>query len=189
MPPRVSTSEAEILEAAFQLVRSEGADALSARAVAQALGCSTQPIYRAFGSMAGLRDAVFDRAAEVALRYLTSEQAEPPFLAMGFGNLRFAQDEPHLYALITRSERVVRDLVDGAAPPPMVQQLMRDVPELSALDDDQLRRIHTLLWFFSQGLATVFDSATGADPMPMAREYLALAGQAVIAWELSQVRS
>ncbi len=189
MPPKVSTTETEILDAAFELVRSQGVQALSARAVAQALGCSTQPIYRAFGSMSGLRDAVFERASEVALSYLTRESAEHPFLGMGYGNLRFAQNEPWLYQLITREDRVVRDLIDGAAPPPFVLEQMRAVPELASLDHEQLSRIHTFLWFFSQGIATVFDAATGSDPMPMAREYLTLAGKAVIAWELSQVDS
>ena len=183
MPPKVSTTEAEILDAAFELVRDEGIEKLSARAVAQELGCSTQPIYRAFGSMAGLQEAVFERAAAKAMAFLVGEDTEHPFLGMGYGNLRFAQEEPHLHRLITRSDRVVRDLVAGAAPPPFVLEQMRGVPELAAMDDAQLRRIHTLLWFFSQGLATVFDAATGSDPMPMAREYLTIAGRAVIAWE------
>jgi AcrR family transcriptional regulator len=187
MPPKISTTEAQILDAAFELVRSEGIERLSARAVAQQLGCSTQPIYRAFGSMAGLQDAVFERAVAMALGFLVGEDTEHPFLGMGYGNLRFAQDEPHLHRLITRSDRVVRDLVVGASPPAIVLEQMRGVPELAAMDDAQLRRIHTLLWFFSQGLATVFDAATGDDPMPMAREYLTIAGQAVIAWEQREV--
>ena len=189
MPPKVTVTEAEILEAAFELVRCDGIEKLSARAIAQALGCSTQPIYRCYGSMAGLHEAVFERAAELAMGFLVGEQAEHPFLGMGLGNLRFAQEEPQLHRLITRADRVVGDLVAGASPPPFVLQQMRSLPELAVLDDAQLRRIHTLLWFFSQGLATVFDAATGDDPMPMAREYLTIAGQAVIEWELRQQRT
>lgn len=183
MPPRVTVTAARILNAAFELVRSEGSETLSARAVAQRLGCSTQPIYRAYGSMAELEAAVFARASEVAMGFLTGEDAEHPFLGMGLGNLRFAQQEPHLHRLITRSDRVVADLVAGAAPPPFVLERMRTLPELASASDAQLRRVHTLLWFFSQGLASVFEVRTGADPMPMARAYLIEAGQAVIAWE------
>jgi len=189
MPPKVSVTETQILDAAFELVRTEGTDKLSARSVAQELGCSTQPIYRAFGSMSALHEAVFERASQVALDFMVDEDAEHPFLSMGYGNLRFAQQEPHLHALITRSDRVVRDLVTGATPPRFVVEQMRRIPELAAMDEAQLRRIHTLLWFFSQGLATVFDAATGRDPMPMAREHLIMAGQAVIAWEQAQVKS
>ncbi len=188
MPPKVTVTEAQILEAAFELVRSEGLGKLSARAVAQGLGCSTQPIYRAYGSMAALEEAVFERASQVAMGFLMGEDTEHPFLGMGLGNLRFAEQEPWLHSMITRSDRVVRDLVTGAAPPAFVLEQMRLLPELAGMDEAQLRRIHTLLWFFSQGIAAVFDATTGTDPMPMAREHLIIAGQAVIAWEMGQVK-
>jgi AcrR family transcriptional regulator len=191
MPPKVTVTRAHILDAAFELVRREGVEALSARAVATALGCSTQPIYRTFGSMNELHSAVYERAAATAIGFLMGEQlepGEPAFLGMGYGNLRFAQQEPQLFRLVTQSDRVVRDLVMGAAPPELVLTQMRQVPALAAMDDEQLRRIHTLLWFFSQGLATVFEASTDHDPMPMAKEYLGIAGQAVIAWEQGRAR-
>lgn len=183
MPPKVTVTREQVLDAAFSIVRERGRSKLSARAVAQALGCSTQPIYRAYGSMTKLHEDVFGRASEVAMRYLVGDGDEPSFLAMGYGNLRFAQQEPHLFQVITSADQVVQGLVTGDSPPEFVLQQMRLIPELDAMDDNQLRRIHTLLWFFSQGIATVFAADTEEDPMPMAREYLTLAGHAVIAYE------
>ena len=55
MPPSIKTSREEIVRAAFEIVREQGADALSARAVAKALGCSTQPVMYHFGSIAELK--------------------------------------------------------------------------------------------------------------------------------------
>ncbi len=187
MPPKVTVTREQVLDAAFAIVREQGRDKLSARAVAQALGCSTQPIYRAYGSMTKLHDDVFGRASAVALQFLTGDGSDPPFLAMGYGNLRFAQQEPHLFQVITSADEVVRGLVAGDSPPDFVLHQMRLIPELDAMSDDQLRRIHTLLWFFSQGIASVFTADTGEDAMPMAREYLALAGQAVIAHEQGKI--
>lgn len=183
MPPQITVTENQILDAAFELVRSRGIEQLSARNVAQALDCSPQPIYRAFGSMDGLRRAVHERAVGVAMSYLMGEDAEHPFLGMGLGNLRLAQQEPHLHRLLTRSDAVVLGLMSGEAPPPIVLEQMRGIPQLADLDQASLGRIHTLLWFFSQGLATIFDTHPDEDLMPMAQEYLTLAGRAVIAWE------
>ena len=55
MPPAIRYDRQQILEAALALVREEGAEALNARAVAKRLGCSTQPIFRAFANMDELK--------------------------------------------------------------------------------------------------------------------------------------
>ncbi len=189
MPRTISIAREQILDAAFAIVREQGADKLSARTVADAVGCSPQPIYRAYGSMKKLREDVFARAAQVAMEYLTSEEADPPFMAMGYGNLRFAQQEPHLYRLITESDQVVADLLTGTAPPEFVLEQLRQIPGLAEMEVAQLQRIHALLWFFSLGIASVFRANTADDPMPLARHYLDSAGQAVIEWEKGVVRT
>ena len=44
MPPKVKVSREEIINATVEIVRRSGAQAVNARTVAAALGCSTQPI-------------------------------------------------------------------------------------------------------------------------------------------------
>jgi AcrR family transcriptional regulator len=186
MPPPVVVTKPQVLDAAFEVVRAHGLSRLTARSVAKALGCSTQPVYRAYASMALLQADVFQRATAVAMEFLKGDPADPPFMAVGFGYLRFAQQEPHLFRLVTQAAPVVRDLVSGGTPSPFMMEQMRRLPDLAPLSDEQLQRIHNLLWFFSQGIVSVFSANLGQDPMPMARALLAQAGQAVIAWERSQ---
>ena len=62
MPPSVRFSKDAVLNAAYQLVRREGPDALNARAVARELGGSTQPIFRLFSGMEELKQAVVELA-------------------------------------------------------------------------------------------------------------------------------
>lgn len=185
MPPKARISETAVLDGAFELVRREGMDVLTARRLAQELGCSTQPVYRAFDSMEELRDAVMERAGEVAMGYLMPTAAgEQGFLQMGLGSLRFAQEEPHLYRLVTLHGGALRDLQQGKAPPEFVLEQMRSQPDLARLSDEQLGRIHALMWFFSQGLSSLFFCEMEGDPMARAQEYLLLAGRAVIGFEL-----
>jgi len=75
------------------------------------------------------------------------------------------------------------DLLRDQEPPPFVLERMRGEPILQGLRDDQLKRIHALMWFFSQGLANLFLAETDEDPMAMAAEYLMRAGQAVVEFE------
>ena len=186
MPAKSTISRANVLDAAFEIVRREGMSALSARRVARQLGCSTQPLYSAYGSMKALARDVLDRVQQVALGYLAPSDepdATAPFLQVGLGSLRFARDEPQLYAAFARSGPFLRDLQQGKPPPPFVLQRMRADPLLGQLSDEQLTRINALMWFFSQGLGTLFVADLDGDTFALAERYLKLAGQAVVTFE------
>ncbi len=186
MPPKTTITPELVLEAGFQLVRREGLQSLSARRVAQELGCSTQPIYSAFETMEQCKQEIIQRAGAVAMSYLAPAQpAERSFLQVGLGSLRFAQDEPQLWRLINQSGIVLKDLQRGHLPPGPILEQMRGDPLLAELSDEQLTRIHTLLWFFSQGVSTLLFTET-ENAMSLAEEYLMRAGQAVIGFELNR---
>jgi AcrR family transcriptional regulator len=186
MPPKTSISKDKVLNAALQIVREAGLAGLSARRIAERLGCSTQPIYWTYGSMEKLRAEVVSRVAEVARSYLSPSSADKdsmPFLQVGLGSLRFAREEPQLYRLVAQSGIFFRDLEQGKPPPDFVLRQMRADPRLAGLTDEQLTRINALMFFFSQGLATLFSAELAQDPMSLATEYLMLAGQAVVELE------
>ncbi len=189
MPPKATFSRQQVLDAAMAVVRSRGLSALSARSVAQQLGCSTQPLYRVYGSIEQLRTDVLEEANRVAMSFLLDESigdGELPFLQMGLGNLRFAQQEPQLFQAVALSGPVLGALRRGEPPPGFALERMRGEPLLANMSDEQLGRIHALMWFFSQGLATLFLSDLDGDPMPMAEELVKQAGQAVIAFEVNE---
>jgi len=189
MPPKATFSRQQVLDAAMAVVRSRGLSALSARSVAQQLGCSTQPLYRVYGSIEQLRTDVLEEANRVAMSFLLDESigdGELPFLQMGLGNLRFAQQEPQLFQAVALSGPLLGALRRGEPPPDFALERMRGEPLLANLSDEQLGRIHALMWFFSQGLATLFLSDPDGDPMPMAEELVKQAGQAVIAFQLNE---
>lgn len=180
MPPEITIRRETILDAAYELARRGGLDALSARAVATEIGCSTQPIYRVFGSMEKLREAVFERAVESGLGLF--RDPEGTYLASGLGVLRLIAEEPHLFALLTRDDATVRSLVARQPPHPELLAHMRRLPELAGLGDEQLRRVHTMMWFVAQGVAVLLERDHSDEALSLARSYGALAGSAIIAW-------
>lgn len=60
-----------LLDAAELLVENEGPEALSVRAVADAIGVSTRAVYSTFGSKAGMLDALSQRAFDMLFREIT----------------------------------------------------------------------------------------------------------------------
>ena len=64
MPPKVKITKEMVLNAAFEITRAEGIEAINAKNVAAYLKCSTQPVMYNFATIEELKLAVFDKAFE-----------------------------------------------------------------------------------------------------------------------------
>ena len=101
MAPKNKFTKEEMVTAAMRVVREGGVGALTAKTLAAALGASTQPIFTAFGSMDGVRQAVYDAAVRVYDGYTDAGLREKiPFFGVGMQYIRFAREEPELYRLL-----------------------------------------------------------------------------------------
>ena len=58
MPPKAKFTKQELIDAAIDLIREGGADALSARNLGERLSCSSRPIFTLYESMAQLQHDV-----------------------------------------------------------------------------------------------------------------------------------
>ena len=65
MPPKAKYTRENIVDAAFEVARKGGLDAVMARDVAQKLGTSTSPIFTAFSSMEELKALVSEKVTIV----------------------------------------------------------------------------------------------------------------------------
>ena len=107
MAPKTKITREMILDAAFEIIRKNGDGALNARAIAEFLHCSTQPILYQFKTMGEIRDAVYEAAdrfhTETIMR--GAETAEDPFLGIGLAYIRFGRDEKNLFRFLFQSNR------------------------------------------------------------------------------------
>ncbi|KFI62932.1 TetR/AcrR family transcriptional regulator [Bifidobacterium cuniculi] len=159
MPPRKRHNAQDILDGALSIVRESGPDALTARSLAQRLGCSVKPIFDAFGSMEGVHHAVWKRAQELyagRVRQAVESGAYPPYQASGMAYIGFAHDEPQLFRMrfmrpITQEERRTQahDLE------PVIDVLADQL----GIDHEEAERFHLEVWVGVHGLASMI--ATG----------------------------
>ena len=82
MPPKAKVTGESILQAAVALVREKGVEALNARSLAAAIGCSTQPIFSNYESMEDLRDDVMGEAYHLYQGLLKEEMVRLDSLIM-----------------------------------------------------------------------------------------------------------
>ena len=159
MPPKIKVTKEDIVCAAVELVKAEGASALNARAVAVALQCSTQPIFSNFATMEELRLAVLMEANErcAAYRRQEVEQGEyPPYKASGMAYIRFAKEEKELFKFLYMRDRAGEPMGMEAA---RDHQMEAIVQSNTGLDVDRAQWFHLEMWAFVHGIATMF--ATG----------------------------
>ena len=106
MAPKNKFTKEEMTQAALRVVRAKGIDGLSAKALADELGTSTQPVFTAFGSMDGVRHAVYAAAVRVYDSYAERGLREQiPFFGVGIQYIRFAREEPELYRLLFLTQK------------------------------------------------------------------------------------
>ena len=151
MPPSVRFSREAVLNAAYQLVRRDGVEALNARAVARELGGSTQPIFRLFTGMDELRQAV----TELALRSWKDSLQERirvshfPYLSIGMAYLLFARDEAQLFKLLFMRDRIS----DGSISDYNLDWGIPLIEDSVKVDVSTARKLYAASWLYCHGLA------------------------------------
>lgn len=102
--PTTSTSRERIIEAAARMLAEQGRHALTTRAVAAAAGGHAPTIYRQFGGMRGLLDAVANRGFDSYLAdNVTRDRHDDPvddLRGSWDAHIRFGLTHPALYALM-----------------------------------------------------------------------------------------
>lgn len=159
MPPRVKVSGEDIINAAVELVRSEGVDILNARSLAKALDCSTQPIFSNFRSMDEVKEAVLERAISICNEYTAREVESglyPVYKASGMAYIRFAKEECELFKLLFMRDRKGELVTKEAG---FFDQMEAVVQKNVGLESDKARLFHLEMWAYVHGIAVMF--ATG----------------------------
>ena len=155
MPPKVKVTKEDIVNAAVDIVRKSGAEALCARTLAAVLSCSTQPVFSNFASMDELRFAVVERADALCNSYIAREIANgeyPAYKASGMAYIRFAGEERELFKLLYMRDRTGEQNKVGAEIGAQMETLVQNNTGLSG---DDVKRFHLAMWAFVHGFAVM----------------------------------
>ncbi len=155
MPPKCKFTRAEIIAAALDIVRTQGADALTARSLGAQLGTSAKPVFGLFSSMQEVAEEVLAAADSLYRSYLHRDMTAgiyPPYKASGMAYIRFAREEKELFKLLFMRDRSSEIIVeDREAVRPMLDLLMRNL----GISEDAAYMLHVQLWVYVHGIATM----------------------------------
>lgn len=164
MAPKVKITKEDIIDAATEIVKENGAEALNARELAKFLKCSTQPVFSNFSNMSELRQEVIKNANATCNEYIKTEVEKgeyPPYKASGMAYIRFAKEEKELFKLLymrNRSDDII------AEEEKLSDQMESIIKDTTGLDGEKMELFHLEMWAFVHGIATMF--ATGFLDLP-----------------------
>lgn len=154
MPPKARITKEMIVEEAFQIARTQGADKITARGIARRLKCSTQPVLYYFATVEEIKEAVYQRADAYHTRFLLGAEGDG-MLGIGLRYVRFAAEERNLFHLLFQpgafSGASLNDLVSSEELNPIIQALRQE----TGVTEDAAREIFSTLFIFVHGYASL----------------------------------
>ncbi len=155
MSRKATITQKEIVNAAFKITRKEGFEQITSRKLAAAAGCSTQPIFRIYDSMDGLKKDVYDRTVTYYEDFCNGfpKTHDTPFVDLGLAYIGFAQKTPNLFRLLFLSEHTegtksMYDLVNGSK-----DSVVSQVERAAARGASAPEQLFMKLWIFIHGAA------------------------------------
>ena len=158
MPPKAKFTRAEIVEAALELVKTEGISALTARSLGAKLGSSARPVFTVFRSMEEIQDAMIIAAKELYAGYIARGLAQTPaFKGVGTQYILFAAEEPKLFQLLFMAEQEDVPSLSGILPliDDSYDLILRSVREGYGLSETVSKKLYRHLWIYTHGIASL----------------------------------
>jgi len=158
MPPKAKFTKGEIVEAALNIVKTDGFEALTSRALGTRLGSSARPIFTVFQSMDEVQQAVIEAAKALYKEYVDQGLTwEHPFKGVGTQYILFSVNEPKLFQLLFMTEQPqVPDFSDVL---PLIEESYKEI--LLSIQNDYgiserlAERLYHHLWIYTHGIATL----------------------------------
>lgn len=184
MPRRPRVTKELILEHALRMLVRDGYGSLGITAIAQDIGCSTQPISWHFGTMENLRQALADHAlayADAKMRP-SSDDGFEAFTEVGAAYLDIAFDEPLLFRFLylDGGSGYCAGGLDGLASAPNNAELTgRIAAELGLAEDRAVEYLRNVI-VFTHGIAALTASGVMGTTKEQARALVDEAGYAFL---------
>jgi AcrR family transcriptional regulator len=154
MGPKIKFTKEQVIDAAFEIARTEGIDNITMRKVAQNMGSSVAPIYMNFKNINELIEALIERIVRISQQLFMEENTGNPFYDMGKASIRFAMEYSVLFRdLVMKSNNYMKDY-DEKIMPALIEDMKKD-SDLEGLTEDELKTILLKMRIFQLGLSVM----------------------------------
>lgn len=158
MPPKAKFKRDEIIEAALDIVRADGFEALTSRALGTQLGSSARPIFTVFKNMEEVQQTVIQSAKTLYKEYVNIGLTEEhPFKGVGTQYILFSVNEPKLFQLLFMTEQP--QLPDFSGILPLIEEsydeILLSIQNDYGINEHLAKKLYHHLWIYTHGIATL----------------------------------
>ncbi|MBQ3765155.1 MAG: TetR/AcrR family transcriptional regulator [Bacteroidales bacterium] len=151
MPKAISFTREKITRAVIDIIRSDGSESLTSRAIARRLGCSVTPLFREYRNMEEIH-ADARKAAEMLFSDFLADASlyEPAFKEFGIRLIRFSREEPNLFRYLFLEKGGSSEIAHAIG-----RECLKQTESTFELTPEQSDRIFNQVWTFACGLAAL----------------------------------
>ena len=157
MPPKAKFTREQIAQVALDLIREDGCEAVTARALATKLGTSACPIFTVFTNMEEVIEEAVKLAKAIYAQYVRKGlEQKPAFKGVGTQYIQFAKDEPKLFQLLFMTEADIESVdsflpkIDGN-----YSDILDSVQTPYGLSERDAKTLYQHLTIYTHGIATL----------------------------------
>ncbi|MBP5332259.1 MAG: TetR/AcrR family transcriptional regulator [Lachnospiraceae bacterium] len=156
MPPKVKITREMVENASFEVIRVSGHENLNARAIAEYLGCSTQPVLYSFKTVDEIREAAYERADAYHTEFIMPKGTEEnPMLALGLNYVRFGCEEKNLFRFLFQTDKFGGKGVGALMSDPGLSGIMEIMAAGLKVDTEQARQMFLTFFCVAHGMASL----------------------------------
>lgn len=157
MPPKAKFTKEQIISKAFEIVKEEGLDALTARYLGERLGSSARPIFTVFDSMDEVEEEVIKKAKQLYNEYVNRGLSyDIAFKGVGTEYIKFAVNEPKLFRILFMTGHegkgidVILPIIDDN-----YGDILKAITTAYGIDEENALKLYRHLWIYTHGIATL----------------------------------
>lgn len=160
MPPKARITKEMIVDAAFEITRANGIEAVNARTLSEKLNCSTQPVMYHFKKIDDIKRALYEKADAYHSAYITDISGEDPMIEIGLLYIRFAANERNLFRFLFQSDEFSGKSLSELINAEEMKPILAILEEAADMDTQQAKSVFKSLFLFAHGYASMFANNT-----------------------------
>lgn len=163
MPPKAKFTREEIIDAALEITREKGIEAVTARELGKRLDSSARPIFTVFQNMDEVIKEVILASKEIYKQYICEGlKEEIAFKGVGMAYIKFAMQEGKLFQLLFMHEQeeakgienILRNIDNN------FEKILTSVMVPYGLEREDALNLYQNLWIFTHGIAALIATKT-----------------------------
>lgn len=153
MPAKKQITKDMILSAAFVILKQDGMQAVNIKALAKALGCSTQPVYLSFSGMDELRAELIPLAVKEFENTITAQSSDSCARLYGMEYILFAKNEPNLFCFLFMRSHAFSEMKRILLP--VIERSITELMQMYHISHEDADILHDHLWMHAHGIASM----------------------------------